>query len=99
MKKVDSMVGINDIISQTSCQDEDDKIEQKASHLKQQALIRLCDELMSAINHVMLDAFGMEVNQIPIRFAKYFVSLLNKICSSKEIMKEVKQQEVCDLIN
>lgn len=56
------MVGINDIISQTSCQDEDDKIEQKASHLKQQALIRLCDELMSAINHVMLDAFGMEVN-------------------------------------
>ena len=35
---------------------------------------------------------------MPLRFAKYFVSIVNKTCSCTEIMKMVKEQEIYDLV-
>lgn len=62
------------------------------------ALIRCCDSLINAFTQVMIDIFSFPVNEIPLRFTKYFITIVNKTCSSKEIMKEVSCKEVNDLV-
>lgn len=42
----------------------------------------------------MIDIFSFPVKEIPLRFTKYFITIVNKTCSSKEIMKEVSCDEV-----
>jgi len=42
----------------------------------------------------MDDIFKYPVNEIPLRFTKYFITIVNKTCASKEIMKEVTEDKV-----
>lgn len=40
----------------------------------------------------MNDIFSYPVNDIPLRFTKYFITIVNKTCASKEIMREVSEE-------
>jgi hypothetical protein len=42
----------------------------------------------------MDDIFRYPVNDIPLRFTKYFITIVNKTCASKEIMREVTEDKV-----
>jgi len=42
----------------------------------------------------MKDIFSYPVNDIPLRFTKYFITIVNKTCASKEIMREVSESNV-----
>ena len=45
----------------------------------------------------MVDIFKYPVNDIPLRFTKYFITNVNKTCASKDIMKEVTEDRVYKL--
>ena len=45
----------------------------------------------------MKDIFQYPVNDIPMRFTKYFITIVNKTCASKEIMREVSESKVNEL--
>lgn len=45
----------------------------------------------------MNDIFNYPVNDIPLRFTKYFITIVNKTCASKEIMKEVNEKQVFNI--
>lgn len=102
LKRVDSLVALNEVISNTGVQNDggekptDDNPDSK---LQQTALIRLCDKLINAFSQVMIDIFSFPVKEIPLRFTKYFITIVNKTCSSKEIMKEVSCEEVRGLVD
>jgi hypothetical protein len=40
----------------------------------------------------MNDIFNYPVNDIPLRFTKYFITIVNKTCASKAIMREVNEK-------
>ena len=98
LKRVDSLVALNEVISATSNQN-DGQDEKSVSKMQQKALIRLCDKLVNAFTQVMIDIFSFPVKEIPLRFTKYFITIVNKTCSSKEIMKEVSCNEVMGLVD
>jgi hypothetical protein len=52
---------------------------------------------VSAFTHVLIDIFDKSVEDIPLRFAKYFITIVLKTCSCKEIMKEVSEERIFDL--
>lgn len=45
----------------------------------------------------MNDIFSYPVNDIPLRFTKYFITIVNKTCACKEIMKEVNENQVYNI--
>lgn len=61
-------------------------------------MLLCCDDLVKAYVYVINDIFRYPVDQIPIRFTKYFITIVNKTCSSKEIMKEIAEKQVYDLV-
>lgn len=83
-KRVDALVAINDIIG--------------CIQKWQQALIRCTNELCSAMTHVLIDVFEKPLPEIPLRFAKYFTGILNRVCSSPEIMLVANEREAFELI-
>ena len=98
LKRVDSLVALNEVISATS-NSNDDQNEKSSNKMQQKALIRLCDHLINAFSQVMVDIFSFPVKEIPLRFTKYFITIVNKTCSSKEIMKEVSCNQVQGLVD
>jgi hypothetical protein len=42
--------------------------------------MKAANELIGAIVHVMNDTFDKSINEINLRFAKYFVSIIVKVC-------------------
>lgn len=60
-------------------------------------LVKTANDLISAFTHVLNDIFDKPVEDIPLRFAKYFITIVLKTCSCKEIMKEVSEEKVFDL--
>lgn len=60
-------------------------------------LVRTANDLVSAFTHVLIDIFDKSVEDIPLRFAKYFITIVLKTCSCKEIMKEVSEERIFDL--
>jgi len=57
-----------------------------------------CDEVIEAFIFVFKDIFSYAVNEIPLRFTKYFITIVNKTCAQKEIMREISEQSVSDLV-
>ena len=55
------------------------------------------NDLISAFTHVLIDIFERPIKDFPLRFAKYFVTIVNKTCSCKEIMEEVREQEIYEM--
>ena len=95
MKRVDSLVALNELISASSGQNEQEL--SKEMQNQQKALIRCCNELIGAFTFVLQDIFSYPVHDIPLRFTKYFITIVNKTCASKEIMREVSQDMVFQL--
>ena len=60
-------------------------------------LVRTANDLVSAFTHVLNDIFDKSVEDIPLRFAKYFITIALKTCSCKEIMREVSEERIFDL--
>jgi hypothetical protein len=65
-KRVDSLVALNEIISNLT------------EH--EQAITRCANELCQAFAHVLIDIFERPISDIPLRFAKYFITIVNKAC-------------------
>lgn len=82
-KRVDSLVALNEIIANIG------------SH--EAGMSRCANDLCQAITHVLVDVFEVPIDQIPLRFAKYFVTIVHKVCGSKDIMRKVDEQTVFDL--
>lgn len=55
------------------------------------------DELINAFTFVMKDIFEKPVQEIPLRFAKYFITIIHKACTFKEIMQVVTREKVFEL--
>lgn len=93
LKRVDSLVALNELISNSGSNNSEGAMESEQT-LQQQALIRCCNELISSFIHVMNDIFSYPVQDIPLRFTKYFITIVNKTCACKEIMREVNEKQV-----
>lgn len=99
LKRVDSLVALNEVISTTSSTTGGDQPAQSQELKNQQkALIHCCNDLINAFTHVMNDIFRHPVQDIPLRFTKYFITIVHKTCTSKEIMTEVSEKSVHDLV-
>jgi hypothetical protein len=82
-KRVESLIALNDIIQQV------DKYEL--------GIKRTANDLIGSFTHALKDIFDRPRNEIPLRFAKYFVTIVNKTCSCKQIMELVNEQDLYDL--
>ena len=54
-------------------------------------------QFLDAITRVMIQTFDKPVIEVQIRFAKYFLSVVHKICSSKPIMISVDEKTLYQL--
>lgn len=79
-KRVDALVNINEMIS---------NIEDNQAILQKNA-----DELTAAFNHVLLEIFDKALSEIPLRFAKYFLTIIHKVSTIKEIMMFISRPKV-----
>jgi len=95
LKRVDSLVALNELISSGNGQQADQLSGEQ--QVQQTALIKSCDQLIGAFTFVMSDILSHPVNDIPLRFTKYFITIVNKTCASKEIMREVTEDCVFKL--
>ena len=59
--------------------------------------MKTANDLVSAFTHVLSDIFERPVEDIPLRFAKYFITIVHKACSCKEIMREVIEIRIEEL--
>lgn len=82
-KRVDSLVSLNEMISNLEA--------------NRPVLVKTANDLVSAFTHVLNDIFDKSVEDIPLRFAKYFITIVLKTCSCKEIMREVSEEKIFDL--
>lgn len=82
-KRVESLITINEIIQ---------SVAKYADGIKYTA-----NDLINAFTHVLIDIFERPMQDFPLRFAKYFVTIVNKAASCKEIMREVSEKEIYDL--
>lgn len=55
------------------------------------------NDLVAAFTHVLRDIFDRKIDEIPLRFAKYFITIILKACSCKEIMREVSEDKIYEL--
>ena len=83
-KRVDSLVSLNELISQLPGQNEE-------------AMRYCCNDLCQSFTHVLVDIFERPLPDIPLRFAKYFVTIVNKTCQIRQIMQSCSEQHVYDL--
>jgi hypothetical protein len=75
-KRVDSLVSISDIIGNISPQ-------------TLPSIARAANDIINSYVAVMADVFERPVEEINLRFAKYFVSVVLKTCSCRDIMVPV----------
>ena len=70
--KVDALVIINELITK--------KLDEAS-----ESLIRNSNFLIDSISKVLYDVFNKTPDKVPLKFGKYFISIVNKVCSIKEI--------------
>lgn len=83
-KRVESLIALNDIIAAISSYEK--------------AIQHTANDLISALSHVLIDIFERPRQDTPLRFAKYFVTIVNKTCQCSIIMSVVKEEELYQLI-
>jgi hypothetical protein len=76
-KRVDALVAVNEILGNLTA--------------NEKAIVYSCDEICAAFTHVLVDIFERPLADIPLRFAKYFVTIVNKTVQLKVIMIEVSE--------
>ena len=83
-KRVESLIALNDIIA--------------AIQSYEKAIQHTANDLISALSHVLIDIFERPRQDTPLRFAKYFVTIVNKTCQCSIIMSVVREQELYELV-
>jgi cytoskeleton-associated protein 5 len=83
--RVDALVAINDIILISL-----DKFKEE--------LIRKANCLADALTRVIFITFEKPSKEIPLRFAKYFLTVVNKVCCTKLIVKEFNENSLFGLV-
>lgn len=87
MRQVDALVELNELIG--SFNNKAGAETPNGGDFKQQAMLRQLNKLIEAFTSVMNSIFSFPPNEIPLRFTKYFITIVNKTCSQKDLMKEV----------
>ena len=59
---------------------------------EQEELQKEANSLCDAIVHAMIGIFEKPLREIPLKFAKFFLSVVHKICSTKIIMRELREK-------
>lgn len=88
LRQVDALVDINEAVGGFSTKTGEGGTAGEID-VQQQALIRSVNSLVEAFTKVMNDIFSYPTTEIPLRFTKYFITIVNKTCSQKELMREV----------
>ena len=83
--RVDALVAINDIILHSL-----DKFKEE--------LTRKANNLADALTRVIVITFDKPVQEVPLRFAKYFLTVVNKVCCTKLIIKELNEASLFGLV-
>lgn len=81
--KITALVSINKTISEA------------AQH--RDMLAAKANDLVDAHTVVLVDCFDREVSEIPVRFAKYFVTIVHQTCCCKEILNHVNEPHLLAL--
>jgi hypothetical protein len=82
-KRVESLIALNEII--------------QAIQTHEKSIQHTANDLISAFTHVLIDIFERPRQDTPLRFAKYFVTIVNKTCQCPTIMSVVREQELYEL--
>lgn len=83
-EKVDALILINDYIV-NDIPDNLSELQSKANHLS------------DALCKVIICIFDRPLDSIPLKFTKYFLTVLNRVCSSKLIVKEIEEKALLNL--
>jgi hypothetical protein len=75
-KRVDALMCLNEKIISGASKDKE-------------LLVNSCDSLFRTFAIVLKDTFDKQVSEIPIRFSKYFMTVISKICADKSITKKL----------
>mmetsp|Transcript_23354 Transcript_23354/g.23095 ORF Transcript_23354/g.23095 Transcript_23354/m.23095 type:complete len:247 (-) Transcript_23354:368-1108(-) len=76
--RVDALVGINDMIL--------NGLETYKTEFQQKA-----DLLIDSISKVFISVFEKPIEDVPLRFAKYFLNVVHKVFCTKLIMQEISE--------
>ena len=76
-KRVESLIALNGIIAAISSYE--------------RAIQHTANDLISALSHVLIDIFERPRQDTPLRFAKYFVTIVNKTAQCGVIMSVVRE--------
>ena len=71
-KRVDALVAVNEILGNLNA--------------NEKAIVYSCNEICATFTHVLIDIFARPMAEIPLRFAKYFVTIVNKTLTLEVIM-------------
>ena len=82
--RVDALVAINDLIL-NNLETHRDELQKKANHLA------------DALTKVIIITFEKPIVEIPLRFAKYFLNVVHKVCCTKIIMRELNESSLFSL--
>jgi len=72
-------------------------LNEKASSVldkEKEALILHGDQLFTAFSEVLKEIFDKAIHDIPIRFAKYFMTVINKICMNRSVLRGISEKPV-----
>lgn len=83
--RVDALVSINDLVL-NSLEIHKDELQRKANNLS------------DALTKVIIITFEKPIQEIPLRFAKYFLNVVHKVCCTKIIMKELNETSLFALV-
>ena len=83
--RVDALVAINDLV-----------LNNLDSHKEE--LQRKANQLSDALTKVILITFDKPIAEIPLRFAKYFLNVVHKVCCTKTIMRELNENSLFALV-
>jgi hypothetical protein len=76
-KRVDALVALNEIRGNLNT--------------NEKAIVYSCNEICATFTHVLIDIFARPLAEIPLRFAKYFVTIVNKTLNLEVIMIEATE--------
>ena len=82
--RVDSLVAINDMLM--------NDLESQEQELTAKANV-----ISDALCQVISSTFDRPVKEIPLRFAKYFLNVVHKICCTKAVTKALEEETLENL--
>ena len=84
--QVDALVILNEVITTANLEEHKESFRYNAAFLA------------DTISKVMYDVFDKPPEAIPLKFGKYFISIVNKICSLPYVMGELEEHKVQTLV-